>query len=65
MAWEFYIAEDECIADGSCADICPDCFRFEEGMTTARVISFACDENLVQESMDNCPAQCIHWQDEG
>jgi len=64
MSRGFYIDEEECIADGSCADICPDCFRYEEGMTAAQVIRFECDEDLVQEAMDNCPAQCIHWQDE-
>jgi ferredoxin len=63
VAREFYIDEDECVADGSCADICPGCFRYEEGMDAARVISFDCDEDLIQEAMDNCPAQCIHWQD--
>lgn len=64
MAKPFYIDEDECIADGSCADICPECFSFEEGMNAAKVISFDCDEDLIEEAMDNCPAQCIHWGEE-
>ena len=64
MAREFYIDTDECIADGSCADICPDCFRFEEDMDAAEVISFDCPEDLIQEAMDSCPAECIHWADE-
>jgi ferredoxin len=64
MSRPFYIDEDACIADGCCADICTDCFRYEKGMAAARVISFDCDEALVQEAMDTCPVQCIHWQDE-
>jgi ferredoxin len=61
----FYIDEEECIGDGSCAEICPDCFSFEDGMATAKVISFDCEEELVEEAMENCPAQCIHYEGEG
>lgn len=64
MAREFYIDEDECIACGSCAETCPGCFRYEEGMDVAQVIDFDCPEDEIQEAMDLCPAQCIHWQDE-
>ena len=64
MAKEFYIDEDECIACGSCAETCPDCFRYEEGMDVAQVTDFDCEEDDIQEAMDLCPAQCIHWQDE-
>ncbi len=64
MAREFHIVDEDCIADGSCAEICPDCFRFEEGMEVAEVISFDCPEELVQEAMDACPGECIFWKDE-
>jgi ferredoxin len=64
MAREFYIDEDECIACGSCVETCPGCFRYEEGMDVAQVIDFGCPEDEIQEAMDLCPAQCIHWQDE-
>jgi len=64
MAREFYVEEDECIACGSCAETCPDCFMLKEGMDVAQVIKFECDEDEIQEAMDLCPVQCIHWQDE-
>lgn len=65
MAKEFYIDEDECIACGSCAELCPNCFNFDEDeMDYAEVTSFDCPEEDVQEAMDNCPAECIHWEDE-
>jgi ferredoxin len=64
MARGFYIDEDECIADGSCADICPTCFLYEAGRDAALVIRFDCDADLIQEAMDTCPVRCIHWQDE-
>ena len=53
---------NECIADSSCADICPGCFQYEKGMTAARVISSDRNEELVQEAIDTCAVQCIHWQ---
>jgi ferredoxin len=65
MVKPFYIDEEECIGDGSCADICPDCFSFERGMDTARVIGFDCDQKLLEEAMENCPTRCIHYEDEG
>jgi ferredoxin len=64
MAREFYIDDEECIACGSCSEICPDCFHFEEDMEVAKVTAFDCDEDLIQEAMDTCPVQCIHWEDE-
>jgi len=64
MAREFYIVEDECIACGTCAETCPNCFHFEEGMDVAQVKGFDCPEDEIEEAIDNCPAQCIHWQDE-
>lgn len=64
MAREFYIDDDECIACGTCAETCADCFRFEEGMDVAQVTGFDCPVEEIQEAMDICPAQCIHWKDE-
>jgi len=64
MAKPFYIDEQECIGDGSCADICPACFSFAPGMDTPRVISFDCEKELVEAAMENCPTNCIHYEDE-
>lgn len=63
MAKEFYIDDEECISCGSCAEICPECFHYEEG-AIANVVSFDCDEELVEEAMESCPVQCIHWEGE-
>jgi ferredoxin len=64
MAREFYIDEDECIACGTCAETCAECFSYEDGMEVAKVVSFDCSEEEVQAAMDLCPALCIHWEDE-
>ncbi|MGW8161285.1 MAG: ferredoxin, partial [Desulfobulbales bacterium] len=64
MAQEFYIDEDECIACGTCAETTPGCFQFEEDWEVAKVISIECPDGEIQEAMDLCPAQCIHWEEE-
>jgi ferredoxin len=61
MARPFYIDQDACIGDGSCADICPGCISFEPG-GTAMVMRFDCDEKLIEEAMEMCPVRCIHWE---
>jgi ferredoxin len=61
MPKKFEIDEDECISCGTCAELCPGCFKYEEGLGPAEVISFDCPEAEVQEAVDSCPAQCIHW----
>lgn len=61
MSKPFYLDDEECISCGTCADICPDCFRFESSMAHAEVISLNCPEDQIQEAMDSCPAVCIHW----
>ncbi len=61
MAREFYIDDEECIACGSCAETCSGCFQFEDGMNVAMVMHLDCPEDEIQEAMDICPVQCIHW----
>lgn len=59
------IVEEECIACGACEEICPAVFKLNESLGFALVINPAGgDEACVQEAMDNCPTQCIHWSDE-
>jgi ferredoxin len=33
-------------------------------MSPAGVISFDCEIDLIEEAMENCPTQCIHWEDD-
>jgi ferredoxin len=64
MAKPFFIDDEECISCGSCAEICPECFSFKDEMSPAGVISFDCEIDLIEEAMENCPTQCIHWEDD-
>jgi len=60
-----YIVEEECIACGACAEICPEVFRLNESLGFAQVINpGGAPEEKIQEAIDDCPVQCIHWADE-
>jgi len=58
------IDEDECVGCESCVELCPDVFVFDEGSGKARVIKPEGLEECIQEAMDSCPVECIHWEEE-
>lgn len=64
MTKTVYIVEDECIGCGSCSDICPEVFELDEEAGIAKVInSRGGPEDLVQEAIEACPVECIHWEE--
>ena len=59
------IEEDECIACGNCEAVCPEVFHLNENLGHSEVINpQGAPEEKIQEAMDQCPVQCIHWADE-
>ncbi|MEM2982965.1 MAG: ferredoxin [Candidatus Bathyarchaeia archaeon] len=63
MSRRVFIDEDECIGCGSCSEICPDVFQLDEEKGKAQVIKPEDGpEELIQEAMDTCPVECIHWK---
>jgi ferredoxin len=60
------IVEEECIACGACEDLCPEVFRLNEVLGFAQVINpGGGSEDKIEEAMDACPVQCIHWSGQG
>ena len=60
-----YIEEEECIACGSCEELCPEVFRLNESLGFAQVVNpDGASEDQIQEAIDACPTQCIHWEGE-
>jgi ferredoxin len=60
------IVEEECIACGTCEELCPEVFRLNEGLGFAQVINpGGGSEDKIQEAIDACPVQCIHWTNQG
>lgn len=64
MAKKPYVDINECIACGSCEDVCPEVFKLNEELGYAQVIDpEGALEEEIQEAIDICPAQCIHWEE--
>ncbi|WP_027356957.1 ferredoxin [Desulfofundulus thermocisternus] len=60
-----YIESEECLACGSCVDVCPDVFQMNKTLGFAEVVNpQGAGEDEIQEAIDMCPAQCIHWKEE-
>ncbi|RWW31575.1 hypothetical protein BHE74_00029412 [Ensete ventricosum] len=45
----------------NCANVAPDVFQIEEEYGRARVCWQSGNPDLVQEAIDTCPVDCIHW----
>ena len=64
MAHKVRVEEDECIGCGSCEGICPEVFRLNEEKGKSEVIKFeGGPEDLIQEAIDSCPMEAIHWEE--
>ncbi len=60
-----YVVEDECIACGTCEELCPEVFSVNETLGFAQVMNpLGAPDDKIQEAMDACPVLCIHWADE-
>ena len=63
MGKKVSIDADECTGCETCVELCPDVFEFDEGTETAKVIlEEGGPEDCIQEAVDSCPVECIHWE---
>jgi ferredoxin len=45
--------------------VCPEVFRLNENLGHSEVINpHGAPEEKIQEALDQCPVQCIHWAEE-
>ena len=59
-----YVDENICIGCKHCAHTAPNTFYIEPDYGRARVFNQNGDtEALVEEAIDTCPVNCIHWVD--
>lgn len=64
MGKEVTIDADECTGCETCVELCPDVFEFDEDTETAKVIlEEGGPEDCIQEAVESCPVECIHWQE--
>jgi ferredoxin len=58
------IDTEACIACGNCEAVCPEVFRLNESLGHSEVINpRGAPEDQIQPAIDQCPAQCISWQE--
>jgi|APFre7841882590_1041340.scaffolds.fasta_scaffold161373_1 ferredoxin len=59
-----YVDQDECTGCGMCEEICPDVFHInDDGISEVQEPHGATAE-LIQEAIDECPVNCISWEEE-
>ncbi|XAR50809.1 hypothetical protein NMG60_11005250 [Bertholletia excelsa] len=56
-----FVDEFTCIGCKNCANVAPHVFGIEEDYGRARVHSQCGKHELVQQAIDSCPVNCIHW----
>jgi ferredoxin len=58
------IETEDCVGCGSCVEICPEVFVLNDSIEKAQVINpGGCALEKIEEAMEICPVQCIHWED--
>lgn len=63
MAKEVMVNKEECTACNLCIETTPSVFRADsEGLAEVYDVNGASEEEI-QEAIDSCPAQCIHWKE--
>ena len=59
-----YVDEMTCIGCSHCAHVARNTFFIEPDYGRARVVRQDADpEDVIQEAIDTCPVDCIHWVD--
>ena len=62
MAQKPYIDEDVCIGCELCVNTAPEVFRMKEDSIAEVYDPAGAPEEKIQEAIDNCPVNCIHWE---
>lgn len=67
MAKVVYVEKDDCTACSQCTDNLPKYFKLDDDGLAESANGNAAevaaeDESLVQQEIDDCPGECIHWK---
>jgi ferredoxin len=58
-----YVDQDECTGCGLCEEVCPEVFQLNEDDVAEVHDPEGAPEEQIQEAIDSCPVECIHWQE--
>jgi len=58
-----YIDQEKCIGCGLCAEIAPKVFTLNNKGVSEVIDPNGDEENRIQEAINECPAECIGWED--
>ena len=58
-----YVDQSECTGCELCAEICPEVFQMNEDGLSEVYNSEGASEEKIQDAVDSCPVQCIHWEE--
>jgi ferredoxin len=54
--------DDECIACGTCVDMCPDLFELEGDIATVKAGADLSNDDSITEVAEACPVEAIHYE---
>jgi len=59
---QVFVDELTCIGCRNCTNVCPNTYQMEPDFGRARAMAQQVDnDEMLQESLDCCPVDCIHW----
>ena len=64
MARELYIDRDECTSCVQCSDNLPEVFAMDDEDIATVIDNEGASEDAIQEEIDTCPGECIHWKED-
>ncbi len=62
MARKPYVDHDVCISCQLCVNTVPEVFRMNDTNLAEVYDPFGAPEENIQEAIDACPVNCIHWE---
>lgn len=62
MTNEVYVDQQVCIGCGLCVSLVPEVFRLNGDGVSEVYRGVAGEEEKVQQAVDSCPVNCIHWR---
>jgi ferredoxin len=63
MAKKVYVDVDECTGCEVCVQTCPEVFQMNDDGVAEVSNQTGASEDDIQEGIDACPVQCIHWEE--